>query len=108
MPTGWEVRLAEDGEVLVYSADLFEGYWNNEEATRSVFGADGFPAMYFIEQSYAGDPTNWWIPNRACAEAMLRSAGFEITDHPEEEVFICRRREAPYGAGAVYPAGRSS
>jgi long-subunit acyl-CoA synthetase (AMP-forming) len=31
------VRLADDGEVLVHSADLFEGYWNNEEATRSVF-----------------------------------------------------------------------
>ena len=34
--------------------------------------------------------TNWWIPNRACVEAMLRSAGFEILDHPEEEVFLCR------------------
>jgi hypothetical protein len=22
---------------------------------------------------------------------MLRSAGFEILDHPEDEVFICRR-----------------
>jgi len=24
---------------------------------------------------------------------MLRSAGFEILDHPEAEVFICRRTE---------------
>lgn len=46
--------------------------------------------MYFVEHKYAEDPTNWWIPNRACAEAMLRSAGFQITAHPEEEVFICR------------------
>jgi tRNA (mo5U34)-methyltransferase len=50
-----------------------------------------FPRMYFIEHRYAGDATNWWIPNRACAESMLRSAGFEITSHPEREVFICRR-----------------
>ena len=50
------------------------------------------PLMYFVEQSYSHDPTNWWIPNRACAEAMLRSAGFEIVEHPEEEVYICRRR----------------
>jgi tRNA (mo5U34)-methyltransferase len=50
-----------------------------------------FPHMSFIEHRYAGDPTNWWIPNRACAEAMLRSAGFEIVDHPEAEVFICHR-----------------
>ena len=41
-PSGWEVQLAEDGEVLVRSPDLFEGYWNNAEATRDVLGADGF------------------------------------------------------------------
>ena len=34
---------------------------------------------------------------------MLRSAGFEIVDHPEAEVFICRRAERPGPAGAVYP-----
>jgi tRNA (mo5U34)-methyltransferase len=51
--------------------------------------------MYFIEKSYSGDPTNWWIPNRACAEAMLRSAGFEIVAHPEIEVYVCRRRDGP-------------
>ncbi|MDF1587240.1 TIGR04290 family methyltransferase [Marinimicrococcus flavescens] len=55
-----------------------------------------FPAMHFIEQSYAGDPTNWWIPNRAAVEAMLRSAGFAIVEHPEEEVYLCRRQ--PPGA----------
>jgi long-chain acyl-CoA synthetase len=42
VPAGWEVKLAEDGEVLVRSPDLFEGYWNNDEATRSVFLPDGF------------------------------------------------------------------
>jgi tRNA (mo5U34)-methyltransferase len=58
-----------------------------------MFERPGFPRMYFIEEKYAGDPTNWWIPNRACVEAMLRSAGFAILGHPEQEVFICRRRE---------------
>ena len=24
----------------------------------------------------SGDPTNWWSPNRACVEAMLRDVGF--------------------------------
>src|SRR5690606_36437733 len=28
VPAGWEVRLAEDGEIHVRSADLFDGYWN--------------------------------------------------------------------------------
>ena len=57
-----------------------------------IFTDPGYPAMHFVEQSYSHDPTNWWIPNRACAEAMLRSAGFAIVDHPEEEVYICKRR----------------
>jgi tRNA (mo5U34)-methyltransferase len=57
-----------------------------------IFENAGYPAMYFVEQQYSHDPTNWWIPNRACVEAMLRSAGFEIASHPEEEVYICKRR----------------
>ena len=39
---GIEVRLAEDGEVLVRSPDLFESYWRHEDATRAVKGADGW------------------------------------------------------------------
>lgn len=65
-------------------------FWENE-----VFDDDKFPRMYFVEKRFANDPTNWWIPNRACLEAMLRSAGFEILDHPEDEVFICRWTEVP-------------
>lgn len=60
-----------------------------------MFDEAAFPRMYFIEHRYAGDPTNWWIPNRACSEALLRSAGFKIVDHPEEEVFMCRRESKP-------------
>ncbi len=49
--------------------------------------------MYFVEQSYSNDQTNWWIPNRAAAEAMLRSAGLEIESHPENETWICTPNE---------------
>jgi tRNA (mo5U34)-methyltransferase len=55
----------------------------------SIFHDPAYPALYFVEKSYSHDPTNWWIPNRACVEAMLRSAGFTIVDHPEDEVYIC-------------------
>ncbi|MBV9265549.1 MAG: TIGR04290 family methyltransferase [Acidobacteriaceae bacterium] len=56
----------------------------------AVFDRPGFPKMHFIENNYTGDPTNWWIPNRACTEALLRSAGFRIQSVPEPEVFVCR------------------
>jgi len=68
------------------------------------FDSPGYPKMHFIEHQYANDWTNWWAPNAACTEAMLRSAGFEIAEHPEEEVYVCRRTARPTEAGAVYPA----
>lgn len=60
-------------------------FWNKE-----IFERPGFPSMYFIEHKYAGDPTNWWIPNHGAMEAMLRSSGLEIESHPEVETWICR------------------
>jgi len=64
-------------------------FWNKE-----IFQNAEFPRMFFIEHSYANDYTNWWIPNRAAAEAMLRSAGLEILAHPESETWICEPRNA--------------
>jgi tRNA (mo5U34)-methyltransferase len=71
------------------------------------FGDAGFPKMHFVENRFAHDETNWWIPNGACVEAMLRSSGFSIESHPEEEVYLCRRRAIavpPDGPHCVYPA----
>lgn len=61
-------------------------------AETAHFELDGYPKLHFVEHSYASDPTNWWIPNAPCSQAMLRSAGFEILAHPEAEVYICQRR----------------
>jgi tRNA (mo5U34)-methyltransferase len=72
------------------------------------FFESAYPKLHFIERDYAHDWTNWWAPNRACAEAMLRASGFAIETRAEDEVYICRRTEMPYaqylGTGAVYPA----
>lgn len=71
---------------------------------RAIFDRPSFPRLSFIEHRYAGDDTNWWVPNRACTAAMLRSAGFMIEANPEEEVFVCRPVARPTAFGAVYPA----
>jgi tRNA (mo5U34)-methyltransferase len=88
-------RGSEEVEVLKPNYD----FWTVEQ-----FDRPGFPRLHFIEHKYADDPTIWWVPNRACVEAMLRSAGFATIEHPEQEVYICRRTERPQADGAVYPA----
>ena len=78
------------------------GFWETFQ-----FDEPSYPKLHFVENCYADDPTNWWIPNRACAEAMLRSAGFEITSHPEQEVYICRRRGGAWENEEAVAASRS-
>jgi tRNA (mo5U34)-methyltransferase len=69
-----------------------------------IFEAPGYPKLHFVEHKYSADQTNWWIPNRAAAEAMLRSAGYRIVEHPEPEVFVCRHAALPdEEPRAVYP-----
>lgn len=71
------------------------------------FELSSWPKLHFVERRYAGDPTNWWIPNKACAEAMLRSAGFVIVSNPEQEVYLCRRSApAETNGHAAARAGR--
>jgi tRNA (mo5U34)-methyltransferase len=54
----------------------------------------GWPMMAFLERKLAGDETNWWAPSAAAVEAMARSAGLAVIDHPAHETWICRPRSA--------------
>jgi tRNA (mo5U34)-methyltransferase len=56
---------------------------------REALRAPGWPAMAFVEQQLAGDPTNWWVPNEAGVDAMLRSSGLRIMQRPGHEIFLC-------------------
>jgi tRNA (mo5U34)-methyltransferase len=78
-----------------------------EFAQTDHFFEASYPKLHFVEREYCGDWTNWWVPNRACTEAMLRSSGFSIERRIEEEVYLCRVAERPYakhGPAAVYPS----
>ena len=66
-----------------------------------------YPRMHFIERKFAGDWTNWWAPNAAGSQAMLRAAGFDIVEQAQADVYLCRVAPVPYaqyGPAAVYPA----
>lgn len=62
---------------------------NLELADRQLLNKLGWPKMSFIEHRLANDPTNWWAPNHACVEAMLRSCGMQITACPAHETYLC-------------------
>lgn len=53
----------------------------------------GWPKMAFLEHRLAADPTNWWAPNHAAVEAMLRSAGLQVTGRPGHEIYLCEPGE---------------
>lgn len=69
----------------------------------SMFDQPDYPKLFFVEERYADDPTNWFIPNKSAMEAMLRSSGFAIEANPEREVYLCRRAARHY---AVEPPPR--
>lgn len=85
-------------------AEVAEDYDFAEDAH---FQAPDHPRMAFIERKWAHDWTNWWVPNRAGVEAMLRATGFAILRGPADEVYLCRTAAVPfaeYGPAVVYPA----
>src|SRR5512146_2370155 len=49
----------------------------------------GWPAMAFIEGQLEEDPTNWWAPNHACVEALVRAAAFRAVARPGHEIYLC-------------------
>lgn len=56
---------------------------------RGRLGSPGWPQMAFIEGRFANDPTNWWVPNHAAVEAMLRNCGFRVDARPGHEIYLC-------------------
>lgn len=55
---------------------------------REILSSEAWPKMSFIENSLAGDPTNWWIANHQGILSMLKSCGFEVKKMPDEETYL--------------------
>jgi tRNA (mo5U34)-methyltransferase len=57
-------------------------------ADDAIINASDFPRLAFIEQLYNNDPTNWWIPNAAALEPLLRSAGMKTIARPHPQILV--------------------
>jgi long-chain acyl-CoA synthetase len=93
VPEGFEVRLADDGEILVRSPDLFEGYWNNPQASQAVLGPDGWMRT--------GDVGEWRGPSLRLVDRardfIVTSGGKTVAPSFIENAL----RASPYLAEAV-------
>jgi tRNA (mo5U34)-methyltransferase len=69
--------------------EVIEETGGRELDERDDLTLPGWPKMAFLEHRFAGDPTNWWVPNRACCEALLRSSGLKVIGRPEREIYLC-------------------
>jgi tRNA (mo5U34)-methyltransferase len=83
---------------------------------------DGWPRMAFVERRLADDASNWWVPNAAAVEAMLRSVALQVVARPAHETWLCVPRgpflhgeelasasgRSPAGPARVSPAGSGS
>jgi tRNA (mo5U34)-methyltransferase len=82
--------------------EVFSDTWDHPIDKRDVLNEPGWPRMAFIEHRFAGDPTNWWVPNHAAVGAMLRSSGMNVTAHLGHEIYICVPAEPDAATRASY------
>lgn len=71
VPHGWKVRLDEANEILVKGEDIFEGYWNNPQATREVIDAEGW--------LHTGDVGQWCEGHDGRLKLVDRARDFIVT-----------------------------
>jgi tRNA (mo5U34)-methyltransferase len=69
--------------------EVFEPTHGKVFNDRHLLREPGWPKMAFFEHGFAGDPTNWWAPNHAACEAMLRASGMKVVGRPGHEFYLC-------------------
>jgi long-chain acyl-CoA synthetase len=76
-----EMRLGEDGEILVRGPNVFGGYWNRPDATDAAF-TDGW--FRTGDQGEADGNGNWRILGRV-KNLIVPSSGHNVAPEPLEE-----------------------
>jgi long-chain acyl-CoA synthetase len=96
---GWQVRLDDEGQILVKGPDQFEGYWNQPDATRQIVDAD--------QWLHTGDVGEWQNGNLRLIDRardfMVTAGGKTISPSTIESGL----RASPYiGEAIVFGHGR--
>ena len=105
-------RLVMFQTLTMPGTSVYEDTQDHEIEERVPLLESGWPKMAFIEHRFAGDSTNWWVPNHAGVEAMLRSAGLRVVARPGHEMYLCEpapdaeRRRDGYRSQLAAASGR--
>jgi long-chain acyl-CoA synthetase len=96
---GWQVRLDDEGQILVKGPDQFEGYWNQPDATKQIVDADDW--------LHTGDVGEWQDGNLRLIDRardfMVTAGGKTISPSTIESGL----RASPYiGEAIVFGHGR--
>jgi len=88
---GWQVRLDDEGQILVKGPDQFEGYWNQPDATKQIVDAN--------EWLHTGDVGEWQNGNLRLID---RARDFMVTAGGKS---IRRVWVASSLPGVIWPCG---
>ena len=78
-----EGRLFFEGECLLNYAQRADGRapsWLDRRIIAS-FGRSKYPVSLYYSGQYKGDDSNWHIPNFACLDEWMKTAGLQIESH---------------------------
>ena len=78
---GVEVKIGDKGAVMIKGPNIMLGYWNNEEATRGMIGADGW--LNSGDTGRIGDEGHLFITGRL-KEIIVLSNGEKISPYDME------------------------
>jgi tRNA (mo5U34)-methyltransferase len=90
-------RLLVFQTLTMPGAQALDGPRDLDLDERALLAAPGWPRMAFLEHRLEGDPTNWWAPDPACCEALLRSSGLRVVARPGHEIYLCEPDPAADG-----------